>query len=217
MSAHQPILPARAVELVESRNLETAQTLLADFAAAGLIKTYALMREIRPEGKPSIAYRDSQVPAEEWERIVASGNIEVALNGGTVRLEGTPYKGGKPTVQITGISFSETSLVKVLDRYCAGSDVARNTLGSGENTNIEATELVSPSKKRSAPVPKAVPPIKPGDLFASVAQAVQATRLGRTKIDELMRKGILERQKVGTRALITVKSLEALVGSKVSD
>ena len=123
MPAHQPILPARAVELVRSKNLDRANALLADFAAAGLIKTYALVREIRPTGGPTEVVRDGQIPPEEWERIVASKNIQVALNGGTVRLVGSPVQGGMPSVLITGISFSEASLTKILDRYCADPSV----------------------------------------------------------------------------------------------
>lgn len=50
MSAHQPVLPAKAIELVRSRNLDGAEALIADYAAAGLTKSYALVREIRPTG-----------------------------------------------------------------------------------------------------------------------------------------------------------------------
>ena len=119
MPVHQPILPSQAIKLIEARDLAAAGIMLADFAAAGLIKTYALMREIRPAGEPPEMVRDSQIPPEEWGRIVVSDKIDVALNGGTVRLEGSSFKGGTPSVQITGISFSEASLIKVLDRYCA--------------------------------------------------------------------------------------------------
>jgi|TARA_R100000306_G_C4338274_1_gene123878 hypothetical protein len=45
---------------------------------------------------------------------------------------------------------------------------------------------------------------------------MQATGLGRTKIDQLMQKGDLVRTKVGTRALITVESIERLLGTKVA-
>ena len=88
MSFHRPILPGKAIELVESRNLDAPEKLLADYAAAGLIKTYALMREIRPAGGSTKTVRDSQIPQEEWGRIVASDNIVAAFNGGTVQLEG---------------------------------------------------------------------------------------------------------------------------------
>ena len=131
MSVHQPIFPAKAIELVKSRDLEKADALLADFAAAGLIKTYALVREIRPTGGPTKVVRDAQIPAQDWERIVASKKIQAALDGGTVRLEGSPLEGGTPSVLITGISFSEAALVKVLDRYCADSPVRVSKQSSG--------------------------------------------------------------------------------------
>ena len=215
MSAHQPILPAKAIELVESRNLDGANALLADFAAAGLIKTYALMREIRPAGGPTETVRDAQIPPGDWERIIASDNVSVALNGGTVRLEGSPLQGGIPSVQITGISFSETSLVKVLDRYCANSP-AHVPQQPSTPSPVATISSSSSASDNCEPKKKNVPPIKPGDLTASVAQAEQATGLGRTTIDKLMRNGTLHRKKVGRRTLITVDSIERLVGAKLA-
>lgn len=213
MSAHQPILPIHAIELVQAKNLGSPEVLLADFAAAGLIKTYALVREIRPEGEPSVVLRDSQIPAEEWKRIVMSGSVQMAMNGGTVRLEGTPFKGGQPSVQITGISFSPTSLVKVLDRYCAGSTVNTMAVESRPKAQTDARE---DGVTRASRAP-AVKPILPGDLTASVAQVMAATGLGRTKVNQLMSEGTLKRSKVGKRTLISVNSLETLVGQKISD
>ena len=67
---------------------------LGRFSVAGLIKTYALMREIRPAGRPTKTVRDSQIPQQEWARIVASDNIMAALNGGTVQLDGSKLLGG---------------------------------------------------------------------------------------------------------------------------
>lgn len=215
MSAHQPILPAKAVELVRFRNLEKADTLLADFAAAGLIKTYALVREIRFAGGPTEIIRNAQIPTEDWERIVASGKIQPALNGQTVRLEGSRLQGGTPTVLITGISFSEATLVKVLDRYCVGSPAsAVNQLNSCDAHPTSKT--MAPCIEASEPKKEEVQPIRPGDLTASVAPTEQATGLGRTTIDKLMRDGTLVRKKVGRRTLITVESIERLVGAKVA-
>ena len=62
MPSHQPITPSRAVEVVEAHNLIEARSLVADFAAAGLIKSYALVRDIRPIEGPSQTIRDVQVP-----------------------------------------------------------------------------------------------------------------------------------------------------------
>lgn len=213
MSIHQPVLPARAIELVEARNLKDAEILLADFAAAGLIKTYALVREIKPLGSHTQMVRDSQIPQDEWDRIIASDNVALALNGRTVRLEGSPLKGGRPQVQITGISFSETSLIKVLDRYCAQSlkPTKKSSAHNIENQTDTAPALSSSKSRKQKDVPR----IRKGDLTASVAQTMRATGLGRTKIDQLMRKGELVRTKIGKRTLITVESIERLVGAKI--
>ncbi|TMM48679.1 helix-turn-helix domain-containing protein [Qipengyuania marisflavi] len=216
MSFHRPILPGKAIQLVKSRNLDAPEKLLADYAAAGLIKTYALMREIRPAGGPTKTVRDSQIPQEEWGRIVASDNIVTALNGGTVQLEGSKLPGGPPTIRITGISFSEASLTKVLDRYCtdAPSIILQEPLARISEPQVgRSSAIPSQSSKHRR---KEVAPIKPGDLTATVAQAVQATGLGRTKIDQLMRDGTLERTKVGRRTLISVESIERLAGTRVA-
>lgn len=211
MPSHQPITPSRAVELVEASNLKQAQSLLADFAAAGLIKTYALVRDIRPVEGPSQTIRDAQIPAEEWERIISSDNIDEAFNGGTVRLEGSAFRQGTPSVQITGVSFSETSLVKVLERYCAPSLAAiseQPTAGLSKPADEDISKSAEPAKASAKPVPR----IRPGDLTASIAQTMQATGLKRTKIDDLMKQNKLVRKKVGRRTLITVESIEKFIG-----
>ncbi|WP_435203095.1 hypothetical protein [Qipengyuania sp. 902] len=214
MSFHRPILPGKAIELVKARNLDAPEKLLADYAAAGLIKTYALMREIRPAGGPTKTVRDAQIPPEEWARIVASDNIMAVLNGGTVQLEGAKLPGGLPTIQITGISFSEASLIKILNRYCADPSVCTSATPPKSSPTPQERAL-EPSPEDQKRAPDAVLPIKAGALTASIAQTMQATGLGRTKIDQLMRNGDLVRTKVGTRALITVESIERLVGTKV--
>lgn len=215
MSAHQPIRPAKAVALAQARNLDRPDALLADFAAAGLIKTYALAREISPAGGPTEIIRDAQIPPGEWKRIVESDNIQIALNGRTVRLEGSPLQGGLPSVLITGIRFSEASLTKILDRYCV--DLSGTSDPPQKHTPTTQNGSSKPSLQGRKKRQKAVPSIKAGDLTASVAQAMQATGLGRTKIDQLMQKGELVRTKVGNRALISVESIERLVGAKVAE
>ena len=215
MSVHQPVLPAKAIELVKSRNLEKADALLADFAAAGLIKTYALVREIRPAGGSTKVVRDAQIPAQDWERIVASNKIQAALDGGTVRLEGSTLRGGTPSVLITGISFSGAALIKVLDRYCVDTPAGASKKSSGCDAHA-TTKGIASSIGASEAKKIDVQPIRSGDLTASVAQTEQATGLGRTTIDKLMRDGTLVRKKVGKRTLITVESIERLVGARVA-
>lgn len=216
MSAHQPILPSKAIERVEAVGLSEAGKLLADFAAAGLIKTYALARVTTPTGQSPKTIRDAAIPVAIWQRITSEGKVADALNGGTVRLAGSGLIGGEPDVQLTGISFSEASLSKVLARYCAQ---AKPRASIGKPVPASASQLKPaaepPAEAKAAPKPKAPPPILPGDLVASIAQTMQVTGLGRTKINELMSDGTLGKKKLGRRTLITVESIERLVGSKV--
>ncbi|WP_230832381.1 hypothetical protein [Qipengyuania citrea] len=214
MSAHQPILPSKAIERVEAAGFSEARKLLADFAAAGLIKTYALARATTPTGQSPETVRDAAIPAEVWQRINAEGKVAEAMEGGTVRLAGSDLIGGEPEVQITAISFSHASLSKVLDRYCSQQQIL---------STAQAKAVVAPARKAQPPVEeqadpkaradaKAPPPILPGDVVSSVAQAMRATGLGRTKINDLMNDGTLVRKKMGRRTLITVESIERLLG-----
>ena len=132
-----------------------------------------------------------------------------------VRLDGPPLQGGTPSVLISEISFSEAALIKVLDRYCVDSPVGTSKQSSGCDAHA-TTKGIAPSVKASKAEKVDVQPIRPGDLTASVAQTEQATGLGRTTIDRLMRNGTLSRNKVGRRTLITVESIERLVGAKVA-
>ncbi|MAW89880.1 MAG: hypothetical protein CL574_02095 [Altererythrobacter sp.] len=215
MSFHQPILPGTAIELVKSRNMANAESFLADFAAAGLVKTYALMREIRTVGRPTMTVRDAQIPQEEWVRIIASKNVGTALNGGTVRLEGATSPGGLSNIQITGISFSEASLAKVLDRYC-GAPAQASALHPEAGNACSNGELPRSFESQSRE-PKEVRPIEVGDLTASIAQTMKATGLGRTKVNQLIKKGDLVKTKVGYRTLITVEIIERSVGATVTN
>lgn len=216
VSAHRAILPARAIELVDAAGLRNAHALLADFAAAGLIKTYALAREITPAASSAQTIRDAQIPAEVWQRIITENKVADALSGGTVRLKGSGLRGGTPAVQITGVSFSEVSLAKILERYCEGSCPPPPPEQNASSGPATASTEIRVRRAEQDIAKKEIPPIMPGALTASVRQTMQVTGLGRTKIDQLMREGTLVRQKVGARSLITVESIELLVGARVS-
>lgn len=213
MSEHLPILPAKAIAITAAAGFQNAKAILADFAAAGLIKTYALASETTPAGGPAATVRDAQIPADVWQRIVTENKVSDALNGGTIRVQGSHLRGGTASVQITGVSFSETSLLKVLEHYCKTS--AR--LSSSKST---LAKTLSPAKP-TAPVAvckakKVVPPIMPGDLLVSIAQTMQATGLGRTKVNNLIKQKILITIVVGRRTLVTVESIERFAGVKVT-
>ncbi len=159
--------------------------------------------------------RDAQILARDCERIVASQKIQAALDGGTVRLEGSPLQAGTPSVLMPGVSFSEPALIIVLDRYCVDLPVGVSKQSSASDAHA-TTKGIAPSIMAYEAKKEGVQPIRPGDLTASVAQTEQATGLGRTTIDKLMRDGTLIRKKVGRRTLITIESIERLAGAKVT-
>ncbi len=214
MSEHKPIPPAKAIEATEAAGLPNAKAILADYAAAGLIKTYALVRQTASVSGKLETVRDAQIPNEVWQRIVAENKVCDALNGGTIRLQGSHLRGGELFVQITGISFSEASLAKVLERYCrtsrhssAPSSKPSPTPPSSLLPDNDPSPIADDCKSK-----KVHPPIKPGDLLASIAQTTRVTGLGRTKVNGLMNDGTLVKKKVGRRTLITVESIERFSG-----
>ena len=212
MQGHQPILPAQAIELVEAKGLPDAKRLLADFAAAGLIKTYALARETSSKDAQKTTVRDAQIPSSLWQRIVSENKVVDALNGGTVALQGSELRQGTPAVQITGVSFSEGSLRRLLDRYCTTPmQAASSTSKSASKSVVDQVENeIGRSSADHRTTDEEISQIRPDDLYVSIKQAVQTTGLSRTKINDLMNVGKLERIKVGRRTLITVDSIKRL-------
>ena len=49
-------------------------------------------------------------------------------------------------------------------------------------------------------------------ILVGVPQACHALGLGRTKLNELMNEGVLEKRKIGRRTLITTESIRKLAG-----
>ena len=206
MTAHIPIIPTKAIELVEGAGLECSHAMLADFAAAGLVKSYALIRETIPVGGTPHLVRDGSVPTELWDRIIEEGRTREAMAGGTVRLAGSDLIGGTPAVRLTGIQFSEGSLLKVLARYRATPAPAAKVL--------QKPASPAPASPPDAPAPSPIPlkdAIPPGAITISVDQAMLATGIGRTKINQMMKDGTLDRRKSGRRTLITVESVRQLL------
>uniref|UniRef100_A0A6H1ZRP5 Putative DNA binding, helix-turn-helix domain containing protein n=2 Tax=viral metagenome TaxID=1070528 RepID=A0A6H1ZRP5_9ZZZZ len=206
MTAHNPILPAKAIDHIKGVGLDCSHAVLADFAAAGLVKSYALVRESIPVGGTPETVRDGAVPAEMWDRIIEDGKTEEAMAGGTVRLAGSDLIGGAPAVRLTGIRFSEGSLLKVLARYQATPALAPKA--------PPKAAAPKPADPPTAPMPAPVPlkdAIPPGAVAISVKQAMQALGIGRTKTNDLMNDGTLVRRKSGRRTLITVESVNRLL------
>ncbi len=149
--------------------------------------------------------RDGTIPAELWDRIITEDKTRDAMAGGSVRLAGSDLIGGAPAVRLTGIRFSEGSLLKMLARYKAKPAPAPK----------RATKPTKPvvDDLPTAPEPQAAmkDAIPPGAITISVDQAMQATGIGRTKINQMMNDGTLDRRKSGRRTLITVESIRRLL------
>ncbi len=142
MSVHQPIFPAKAIELVKSRDLEKADALLADFAAAGLIKTYALVREIRPTGGPTKVVRDAQIPAQDWERIVASKKIQAALGLFRQRLNVGNW-GGERNVCLSGLRLLHRRVDLTLASTGSPYLAYRNAMRMNSSANDASDRILS--------------------------------------------------------------------------
>ena len=168
MSTHKPLLPSRAVERVNAAGLTDAHSLLADWAAAGLIKTYALVRETVLVGKQTEIVRDAAIPADVWRRIIQEDRADDALSGRTVRL-GAGHAGRAPDVEITGVSFSEPSLIKVLERYCSTSHPEQ----------CDDTKPGSAPRKKPKPTEEPLPVVKgvaPATRTSDLVQKLQVAR-----------------------------------------
>lgn len=209
MSAFYPIAPLKAVEFVEAAGVSGGRRLIADFAAAGMMKSYALVIETIEVGGPRHSVRDSTVPPALWDRIIREGLVDEVWTGGTVRLSAGHLVGGEPEVRITGVRFSEKHLQRLVDHH-HGTQVRPAPAvkaPAAAATVVDDSHATTP--KRRQPDLNAIPP---GALTVSVSQAQAALGLGRTKINELMNDGRLVRKKIDRSVRIEVASIYALAG-----
>ncbi|MFD1789684.1 hypothetical protein ACFSC3_19190 [Sphingomonas floccifaciens] len=212
MSAFRPLTPKEAIELVEAAEVGDAARLIQDFAAAGVVKSYAMVREtIEPGGGRRIV-RDGALPKDDWERIVRDGVAGDVWSGGTVRLEGGELIGSEPLVMVTGVSFNPGDLKKLIDRFLGQRKPATPARRPAENAC--ATSLQAPSKPvetvRGRRPDLSV--LNTDALLMTIADAGRTLGFGRTKINGLMKSGRLERKEIDGGVRITVASVRALAG-----
>jgi hypothetical protein len=221
-----PIAPRKAAELVDMADLGDASAVLADFAVAGLIKAYARIIETVDAGGTRAEVRDSRIPRDLWRRICNEGKVADIWATGSVRLSGSDLRGGMPSVSLIGIRFDDKSLQTVISQHGGpipamakdvdDADAAPATPAAAQVQPVPEAAAIVPSSAAPAAVPtKRVPQGLPeGAVMVTVAQAEAATGLGRTTIDKLMKAGTLIRVKVGSRTLITVESIRALIATE---
>ncbi len=211
MSAFQPITPLKAIELVEAAGVPGGRRLIADFSAAGLIKSYALTIETIPVGGSVTCIRDSAVSVELWKRIIRESVVDDVWTGGTVTLRPADLVGGEPEVRITGIRFNTKYLQRLVDHHrdaiptvLPDSKVKAKPVGEEQEPPAAAHPLKIAAAS-SAGIPE-------GALQASPEQAMTALGIGKTKLYELMDRGTLRSNKLGRSRRIDVASIHALLG-----
>lgn len=209
LTAFHPVPPAKAIQLVEAAGVANAAQLIRDFTAAGLVKSYALVLEtIEPSGSRTCV-RGGTVPAELWQRVVNDGVEDAAWIGGTVRLAGADLIGGAPAVSITGIGFNDKDLQRLIEHQQGG--VPRPVARKAPAATVEPVGVPQPAAApKRRPDPGAIPD---GALLATVKQVEAALGFGRTKVNELMNQGRLQRVAIDGGVRITVASVMALSGA----
>lgn len=213
MSAFQPIAPLKAVEFIEAAGVPDARRLIADFAAAGLIKSYALSVETIEVSGRRACTRDGAISPDLWQRVIRDGVVDDVWTGGTVRLAGASLIGGEPEVRITGIRFAEKSLHRLVDHH-RGDGPKPAPAKKANPAPAEPVEIVGDEPPVAVSPPARQPDasaIPPGAEWCTVKQAQQATGFGRTKINEMMIDGRLVRKKIDSAVRIEVASLRALL------
>lgn len=217
MSVFLPIAPIKAVEFVEAAGISDGRRIIADFAAAGLLKSYALMIEtVHPSGDRA-EVRGGAIPTHLWQRIVREGAVEDVWAGGTVRLATGSAEGGALEVNVTGIGFGEKQLQRIVAQHRGASapqqpKTPANMTRAAEPEEIAPVEAIIPSRasrKAEAPVQ-----IDAAPILVTVKQAMAMLGLGRTKVNELMKSGRLVRRHIDGGVRIEVASVHTLAAGR---
>lgn len=203
MAAFRSITPEQAIHLAEAAGVSDPHRIIMDFAAAGVVKAYSLVSEtLLATGKGKVV-RGGSIAADVWKRIQSEGQSDAIWVGGTTRLAADTPK-GLPEVHITGVTFSEASLQRLIEHQ--GGNAPPLTMPV-DTTKPEQPAGETASVHRS-PSPAAIPS---GAVTVTVKQTMAALGLGRTKVNELMNDGRLVRKKIDGRTLIEVDSIRRLV------
>lgn len=209
------ITPMKAVELVEAAGIEDARRIIADFAAAGLVKSYALKIETIDARGARHCARGPTIPEEVWQRVVLGDLADDVWSSGTVRLAGSELLGGDPATIVTGVTFNPKHIAWLIAHHQGAPTARRRKRKAKVAPNAAAAEAVdkaevdvpdAPPSRRKAD-PAAIPP---GALLASMEQAESALGVSRGTIYNLLKRGKLIRAETGLRSVsIEVASIKA--------
>lgn len=210
MNAHTTITPMKAAQLVEAAGIADGKRIIADFAAGGFVKSYALSIETLDMRGDSTVVLGPKIPKAMWKRIVQAGRTTDVWTSGTVHLAGAAI--------ITGITFKPDSIDWLIAHHVGAPP---SVAGSRKPAPARAV-APEPTSEDVGGVPVEVakdhhaspPAIPPGALFASMEQTMRALNKSRGTIYNLIKRGKLVRRDTGLRSIsIEVASIRAFAGS----
>ncbi len=214
MTAFHPLPPHKAIDLMAAAGMPHTARLLRDYAAAGLVKSYALLVEtIEVDGRQSIV-RGGAVPTDLWQRMIRDGVDDDVWTGGTVRLASADLIWGLPAINITGIGFNPGDVERLVAQHRCEQPKAKRavaTLPPPRSLDQPAANAATPAPPRPRRAADASV-LTPGKLLVTIAEAGAALGCGRTKVNELMNAGRLERRDIDGGVRITVESVRAVAG-----
>lgn len=199
----------KAAQLVEAAGIADGKRIIADFAAGGFVKSYALSIETLDASGAGTVVLGPKVPKTMWKRIVQAGRGTDVWSSGTVHLAGAAI--------ITGITFKPDSIAWLIAHHADAPASCGSPAEAGSNSLDEpavamtAAPVAPEAPQRRKPDPTAIPP---GALLATIEQAMKALGLSRGTINNLLKRGTLVRKETGLRSVsIEVASIRAFAGS----
>lgn len=199
--------PKQALEVIEATGTEDGVRLLADHAAAGLVRSYAqILQSIDAKGQRSVI-RGGRVPPDIWERMIGEGVYREAWSGGTVRLIVSDLVGGTPTVHVTGFAFHPADVERLARQQRPTPQVTPKTRKADAQINGAAPPAPEPKRtKRAADLTG----LHSGALLLTVKETEAALAISHTTVYKLINAGKLERPEGETR--ITAASVRRYAG-----
>lgn len=179
--------------------------IVANFAAAGLIKSYA--RFLKTDIPGAIREtRDCRLPHEIWEEIIVQEKVDEAFSIGSVRLTSN----GRVSVTAIGIRFDATSIDTVAgDHGLAALKVVVSPSPAiiAPPAAIEAIE--KPAQVAKEIIPKSMRSIPEGALQLTIDDTMAVLAIGRTTAYKLIGQGALVMKKTCGRSHVTMESVRA--------
>lgn len=212
MSAFNPIPAPNLIARIEAEAIGVdVRSLIADFAEAGLIKSYARM--VAKCGSPAPdEIRDARIGRDIWQRINRANAAGSVWSVGSVRLAGDD----DPELSIIGLRFEEAAVRQALKKHgvalgrTSKAAVAPTSSAPESNEDDGAPPVTPPpptpvSPKRSAPSLNSVE-------FVTAQEAKHHLRCGQTTLYQLVKNGQLDGIKRGRSRLISTASIRRYLG-----